>query len=126
MGERGTTEKLNKRAKGKFYEERAAEYLQRQGMKILCRNFRCRQGEIDLVGMHQGTLVFVEVKFRQTSECGKPEEAVDEHKQKRICRTAAYYVHTHPFFMQNSVRYDVVAMEKEEIRWYPAAFEHKT
>lgn len=117
---------MNKRAKGKLYEEQAAEYLKRQGMKILCRNFRCRQGEIDLVGKHQGYLVFVEVKFRQSSECGKPEEAVDAQKQRRICQTAAYYVHTHPFDMQRSVRYDVVAIEKEEIRWYPAAFSHKT
>ena len=117
---------MNTRTLGTKKEEAACKYLEQNGVRIIEHNFRCRQGEIDLVGMHQGILVFVEVKFRQTSECGKPEEAVDEHKQKRICRTAAYYVHTHPFFMQNSVRYDVVAMEKEEIRWYPAAFEHKT
>lgn len=116
---------MNKRAKGKLYEENAAEYLKRQGMKILCRNFRCRQGEVDLVGMHRGYLVFVEVKFRQSAECGKPEEAVNRYKQKRICKTAAYYVHTHPSLASVSVRYDVVAIEKEEIRWYPAAFEHQ-
>ncbi len=109
---------------GKDYEEKAAEYLVRQGMKILCRNFRCRQGEIDVIGLQGEYLVFVEVKFRASAAGGFPEEAVGWQKQKRICRTALYYLYTHPAYETRPVRYDVVAVCGGRIRWYKDAFEH--
>lgn len=110
---------------GKDYEDKAAEYLIRQGMKILCRNFRCRQGEIDLIGLHGEYLVFVEVKFRTTEAGGFPEEAVGWQKQKRICRTALYYLYTHAGYADRPVRYDVVAVCGDRMRWYRGAFEHQ-
>ena len=108
----------------KDYEEKAAEYLVRQGMKILCRNFRCRQGEIDVIGLQGEYLVFVEVKFRASAAGGFPEESVGWQKQKRICRTALYYLYTHPAYETRPVRYDVVAVCGGRIRWYKDAFEH--
>lgn len=116
--------KQNNRAVGKEYELRAEEYLTKQGMKVLYRNFLCRQGEADLIGEAEDCLVFVEVKYRKNTDCGLPEEAVNVAKQRRICRVAQYFVYTHPKYQGWNVRYDVVAICGTRLRWYPAAFPH--
>ena len=70
---------------GEHGEKLAARYLRRQGFKILYRNFRGRQGgEIDLVCRERDTLVFVEVKTRASEDFGRPLEAVNRQKQRRI------------------------------------------
>lgn len=116
--------KQNNRAVGKQYESYAAEYLTKQGMKVLCRNFLCRQGEIDLIGEAQGCLVFVEVKYRKDASRGLPEEAVGIAKQKRICQVAEYFLYTHPKYRGWNVRYDVIAICGTLVHWYPGAFSH--
>ena len=105
-------------------EERAAQYLEEQGMQILERNYRCRQGEIDLIGRERGYLVFVEVKYRSGRSAGVPEAAIDWRKARKICRTADYYRSMHGVRDCVPQRYDVVALEGEEIRWYRNAFSH--
>lgn len=121
---------MNKREIGCKYEEKACEYMQKQGFRVLERNFRCRQGEIDVIGEQDGYLVFVEVKYRMTKTSGTAEEAVTYAKQKRICRTADYYRYKHQIGNDRPIRYDVIAIqgeakdEKEEIRWYQNAFWH--
>ncbi len=66
-------------------EKLAARYLRRQGFKVLYRNFRGRQGgEIDLVCRDRDVLVFVEVKTRTREDFGRPIEAVNRQKQRRI------------------------------------------
>lgn len=113
---------MNKRETGSAYEEKAAAYLIQNGFQVLEKNFHCRQGEIDLVGIHGEYLVFVEVKYRKREETGLPEEAVTAAKQKKICRTSDFYrIRNHHFFGY-PVRYDVVAILGEEIRWYQNAF----
>src|SRR5215813_14845721 len=70
-------------------EKLACRYLKRNGYKILFRNFRGRSGgEIDVVCRDHDTLVFVEVKTRVREDFGRPLEAVDRAKQKRISRGA--------------------------------------
>lgn len=121
---------MNKRELGQKYEEKACEYMQKQGFRVLERNFRCRQGEIDIIGEQNGYLVFVEVKYRMAQTAGRAEEAVTYAKQKRICRTADYYRYMHKIGDDRAIRYDVIAIqgdketEKEEIHWYPNAFWH--
>ena len=70
-------------------ERLAARHLQRQGFRILARQFRVRRGEIDLVAREGNTLVFVEVKTRRR---GLPAEAVTPEKQRRITRTARAFL----------------------------------
>lgn len=115
---------MNKRKAGADYERQAAEYLAENGMRILDRNFRCRQGEIDLIGRHEGYLVFVEVKYRSTSEKGYALEAVDYRKQCRICGVADYYRYTHGLGDDTSVRYDVVGVQGTQVQWIKNAFPH--
>lgn len=74
-------------ALGRHGEKLAARHLRRHGYKVLHRNFRgARGGEIDLVCRHHDTLVFVEVKTRSSEDFGRPLDAVDRKKQRRILR----------------------------------------
>lgn len=109
---------------GKQQEVLAADYLQKNGMRILEQNFRCRQGEIDIVGTHQGYLVFAEVKYRHSEKNGTPAEAVTYAKQKKICKAADYYRMKHRYNDAVPVRYDVVAITDQNIAWYQNAFSH--
>lgn len=116
-------EKQNNRETGGFYEERACEYLKEKGLEILERNFRIRQGEIDIVARDKGTLVFVEVKYRKSSLAGLPEEAVTYKKQRQISRVALFYFSFHKLPLSTPCRFDVVAIYKDEISWIPNAFD---
>lgn len=115
---------MNKRSVGADYEQKAADYLEKNGFQIVERNFHCRQGEIDIIGLHEGQLVFVEVKYRRNEKAGFPEEAVDFKKQSRICRTSDYYRLKHPAYGNMQIRYDVITICGESLKWYPNAFEY--
>lgn len=115
---------MNRRATGTTGEDLAAAYLERQGMQIMERNYRNRQGEIDIIGHHQGYLVFVEVKYRTGTQKGYAAQAVDGRKQRKICRVADYYRMAHHVDSQTGIRYDVVAIQGEEIQWIRNAFPH--
>ena len=77
---------------GKWAENQACNILLSKGYKILTKNFRSKFGEIDIVALHQNTLVFVEVKARQNTKFGYPEEAVTNIKIQKIIKTANYYM----------------------------------
>ena len=115
---------MNKRKIGTDKEMLAVRYLQGRGVKIIATNFRIRQGEIDLIGYDGEYLVFFEVKYRTDRQKGLPEEAVGLQKQKAICRVADYYRSTRRISLSTAIRYDVIAIEQEQIRWYRNAFEH--
>ena len=116
---------MNKRERGTKYEEQAAAYLVKRGLVLLDKNYRCRQGEVDLIGIHENCLVFVEVKYRKNAKQGMPEEAVDRRKQTKICAVSDYYRLTHPKDGTRQVRYDVVSICKEEVIWYKNAFPYR-
>lgn len=116
---------MNQVLKGKEYEEKVALYLEKQGMQLLEQNFRCRHGEIDIVGIHKGCLVFVEVKYRKDNSRGAAEEAVGVSKQKKICYTSDYFRISRKKYQKMQVRYDVVAITKDNIKWYQNAFPYQ-
>ena len=116
---------MNTRQAGNFWEEAAAAYLERAGVRILARNFRCSRGEIDIIGFHQGCLVFFEVKYRADDRYGQAMEAVDARKQERICRSADFYLYRHQEFAETGVRFDVVAVCGEQIDWIRNAFDYR-
>jgi len=65
-------------------EKMAAEYLKKKGYQIIDKNFRTREGEIDLIAEKNKELIFIEVKTRTSLTYGFPEEAVDSKKQQKI------------------------------------------
>lgn len=115
---------MNKRAVGTEWESRAAEYLAARGVQIVERNFRCRQGEIDLIGYQGECLVFVEVKYRGTVRRGYALDAVDYRKQYKICRVADYYRYLHRLGENVTLRYDVIGIQGGEVQWIQNAFPH--
>lgn len=112
----------NKRTLGTQYEEQAVEYLKSRGYFILERNFRCRQGEIDIIARDGRYLVFLEVKYRKNSRKGRPEEAVTPVKMRTICRVADYYRLRKGYGESTPCRFDVVAILGDEIQLYKNAF----
>lgn len=94
---------------GQRGEAAAARYLRRLGYKIVARSQHSRMGEIDIVAVDGRTVVFVEVKTRQSHEAGHPAEAVTPEKQRRLTRLALGYLKRHGL-LECPARFDVVAV----------------
>lgn len=96
---------------GKKGEDIAAGFLEAKGYKILDRNYRFQQSEVDLVGLHveKAELIFVEVKTRSNTTTTHPEIAVDEAKKKAMFRAADSYVYERQLFTV-PVRFDIIAI----------------
>jgi putative endonuclease len=94
---------------GRTGEDRAAKHLTEKGYTILERNYAAPQGELDLIALDGGTLVFVEVKTRTSDAFGAPELAVDQRKQGRMIKAALGYL-KHKKLHQMPCRFDVVAI----------------
>jgi putative endonuclease len=94
---------------GRRGEDIAARFLEQHGYSILDRNWRCRQGEIDLVARDGSELVFVEVRTRRGTAMGSPEESITPRKQARLVAVASAYIQQHDF-QEGSWRIDVVAV----------------
>ncbi len=90
-------------------EDAAAEFLRRRGYKIAQRNFTTRLGEIDIVAVDDGMLVFVEVKSRASIDYGPPEAAVDGRKQAKLRRIAQLFLERRNL-LDTPCRFDVVAL----------------
>ena len=111
-------------AVGAYGEQLAARYLTESGMQILDRNWRCDQGEIDIVAMDDGCLVIVEVKTRRTLAFGSPVEAVTPVKAARLRRLAACWLADHRSSVDSvaDVRIDVIGVLRPTRG--PARIEH--
>lgn len=83
---------MNKRKSGQLGEDFAAEYYKKLGFEIKERNFHCRGGEIDIIAENTEYIIFVEVKNRADGSLYSPSEAVDEAKQRKLCKAAIKYM----------------------------------
>ena len=115
------TMRKNTREIGSAFEKQAGEYLETRGYSVIEYNFRCKSGEIDIVAMDGETLVFCEVKYRSNNRKGTPFEAVTIYKQKKICRTALYYITKHQI-VDVPCRFDVVGITGDKIEIIKNAF----
>ena len=113
---------MQRQSLGKWGEERAVAELERRGYAILARRYRTRHGEIDIVADDGGTIVFVEVKARETGECGSAAEAVTVRKQRRLASMAVDYL-ARNHVTDKPCRFDVVAIDGPILAVYPAAFD---
>jgi putative endonuclease len=110
-----------RQALGEYGERLAARHLREQGMVVLDRNWRCPEGEIDLVLRDGDVLVACEVKTRSSLACGTPHEAVDDTKLERLRRLVLLWARAHDVAPPD-VRVDVVAVLRP-LRG-PSALEH--
>ena len=108
---------------GQQAEALAAAYLQKQGLKLLSTNYRCRFGEIDLVMQEGKTLVFVEVRMRGNPKFGSAAESITTAKQPKLATTAQHYMQKHG---EKACRFDTVLMTNltgDHIQWLQNAFD---
>ncbi len=103
-------------------ENLAAAFLERQGLSILERNYRCRFGEIDLVASSGAALVFVEVRARESGAFGGAAGSITAAKRRRIVAAARHYLAKHR--VRRACRFDVVLIQgrEQEIEWLTDAF----
>ena len=107
-------------------ENFAAEYLEKNGYKILAKNFRVRTAEIDIIAELDEKIIFVEVKTRSNTRRGLPAEAVNLRKQKRIIQAASVFLQDEIYF-DRACRFDVIEVYSDgaefKIRHIENAFE---
>lgn len=108
---------------GRSAEDRAAAYLEAQGLVCVSRNYRCRFGEIDLVMREGRTLVFVEVRARRSPAFGGAAASITTAKQRRVQAAARHYLAG--LARLPACRFDAVLIDGEpgELRWLRGAFD---
>ncbi len=99
----------NTHNRGAIGEQLACEYLEKKGYSIIERNYRIREGEIDIVAKDGGDIVFIEVKLRNSVVFGYPEEAVGDTKLKRIVKTIKTYLHSERT-KYSCIRFDIISI----------------
>jgi putative endonuclease len=105
--------------RGREAETKAAQYLQRAGLRLVERNFRVRGGEIDLICRDGKGLVFVEVRQRSRSDFGGAGASITTSKQRRIILAAQHYLAGKP---DCDCRFDCVLIDGEQLEWIKNAF----
>ena len=101
----------SRQALGAYGEQLAADHFTDRGARVLARNWRCREGELDLVALEpDGTLVFCEVKTRSSTAFGEPAEAVGPRKARRLRVLACRWLAQHRPQGARELRFDVVAV----------------
>ena len=114
--------------KGHYAEGIAKQFLEKEGLHCITSNYTCRVGEIDLIGKHQQSIVFIEVRYRKTSHYGSPLESVTLQKQKKIIKAASYYLKQNKHLSNHPCRFDVVSMTPNpqkkipDIEWVQRCF----
>ncbi|MBN1643479.1 MAG: YraN family protein [Dehalococcoidales bacterium] len=101
---------MKRKATGSIGEKLAGEFLTKQGYEILETNYRCKEGEVDIIAKDSGFLVFVEVRAKTGCGFGSPEESVTTTKKEHLKNVAARYQETHGNLPQQ-YRIDFVAIE---------------
>jgi len=105
---------MKRQATGKLGEQLARSALKKKGYKIIEANYRCRQGEIDIVAHHSNSLVFIEVRTKTGNAFGSPEESITAQKKQRLISTAMEYLNSHRDLPENW-RIDFVAVELDPL-----------
>ena len=103
-------------------EKHALAYLQAQGLSLICQNYYCRFGEIDLIMQDQDTLVFIEVRYRKNSDFGGALASINKRKQDKLIKTAQHYLaqlEHEPY-----CRFDAIAIDQQSTlpQWIKNAF----
>jgi putative endonuclease len=123
-----TPASLHKKNLGQLGEKLAAEFLQKHGLKILERNFKCHGGEIDLIAEEQsGMLVFVEVRTRAGKSFGTASESITPWKTKKLITAAWMWLNKHNR-AESPWRLDVVTLDRTgtnqfQLQYFPGMLE---
>ena len=112
---------------GQRAEELALNTLEARGLKLHTRNYRCPQGELDLVLLDGGNLVVVEVRYRKGGSHGSAAETVGPEKRRKLTLATQHFLKTHADLRRKGLRFDVVAVTGEgealAVEWIQDAFQ---
>ena len=113
------------RSKGFEYENQAKRFLVAKGLKLMHQNYNCKLGEIDLIMRDGDTIVFVEVRYRNTKKFGSALESINARKCSKLIKTAKHFLQTQNY-NKFCCRFDAVAFDKTDsgtdISWIVSAF----
>lgn len=112
---------MDRRSKGKEYEDKGKKYLEGVGIKIVDTNYQGAFGEIDIIGYENTTLVFFEVKYRKNEFFGLPQEAIDRKKRGKIYITAKEFIKKNRLESEK-IRFDAIVFLGEELSWIKNIF----
>ncbi len=104
---------MKRRDTGILGEKMAGDFLKKRGYRILETNYRCPEGEIDIVARHKDYLIFVEVRTKRSRQFGSPEESITPAKKGRMRAAAFHYQQAHTG-LPSLWRIDVVAVELDQ------------
>ncbi len=105
---------MNKREKGKVFENIAENYLKAKGFEILGRNYRTRQGEIDIIAKKENLIIFVEVRGKTSDSFGLSEESINTSKTMKILETAKHFIYQNNLF-DYDYRFDLIAININQV-----------
>ena len=108
---------------GKTAEDAACQFLQTQGLRLIAKNWRSRQGEIDLIMQDHDHVVFVEVRTRKNDHFGSASESVGRKKRQNLIRTSMSFLQTRGWSEQKNGRYDVIGIVNGQLEWIRNAFD---
>lgn len=113
--------------RGRQAEDLACRYLEARGLSLLERNYHCARGEIDLIMQHRESIVFVEVRYRNSAGFGGGAASVDYRKQSKLIATALHYLQQHDRMNRHPSRFDVIGiapgLDQNEVQWIQDAFQ---
>lgn len=114
-------------ARGRIAEELAARHLEAHGLRILARNVRCRGGEVDLICLDRGSIVFAEVRLRTNMRFGGAAESITAAKQRRVLLAARWWLNGQGRrFQAAACRFDAILLDglgEAHITWLRGAFD---
>lgn len=115
------------RSIGAHFEDLALAHVERNGLRLLTRNFNCRYGELDLVMRDHDIVVFLEVRYRRNARFGDGLDSVGAGKRDRLIKAASLFLQAHPELARQPCRFDVLAIGGDPsapvVDWQRNAFE---
>ena len=122
--------KYDRQGAGRVAEMQALAFLERNGMHLLQKNYRCYSGEIDLIMQDRDDIVFVEVRSRANSNYGSAVESVTLTKQRKLCKAAIHFLQLKKWLYKINSRFDIIAIQtmhtQTQLEWIKHAFEVRT
>jgi putative endonuclease len=111
---------------GQLAESSARRFLQKQGLRLLASNYRCRYGELDLIMSDRENLVVIEIRYRRHIDFMIPAESITRAKRRRIARATLHFVQHNADHRSRPVRFDVLSVSgpitRPTMDWIPGAF----
>lgn len=107
---------------GRLAEQKACDFLLKKGLRLIARNFHWARGEIDLIMQDGEDVVFIEVRSRASIAYGSAAESVDKNKQKKLLKSALFYLQKRNWLEKVSCRFDIVGISHARCEWIKNAF----